>query len=301
MTRSGSNATTDVGIAPPAHRLPAATHLGQIRLQVVGLARSLRFYQEVLGFAIREQADGSAVLGAHESDTALVEVVERPGARPAPRRGRLGLFHVAFLLPERADLARFLQHLAGRGVQPGMSDHLVSEALYLTDPDGLGIEVYADRPREAWRREGREISMTTMPLGVPDLMQEAGDVSWTGMPQGTVVGHVHLHVGDLKRAEAFYHETLGFDKVVWSYPGALFLSAGGYHHHLGTNTWAADAPSATDDDARLLEWTLVVPAADNVAAIERSLEDAGYTTARDADACLVTDPWGTPLRIIPVA
>ena len=292
-------ARPSVGIAPPRYRLPDQAQLGRVRLQVADLARSLAFYEGVLGLRVLDRPGGQVVLGPQKDDTPLVELVERTGARPVPRRGRLGLYHFALLLPERAALGRFAGHLAEAGVQAGMSDHLVSEALYLSDPDGLGIEVYADRPREAWRHEDGQIVMETNPLDAGRLGQAAGEAPWAGAPAGTVVGHVHLHVGDIERAAAFYHEALGFDKTVWSYPGALFLSAGGYHHHLGANTWAASAPPAGEDDARLLEWTLALPEAENVEAAAQSLEEAGYPVARDAGACLATDPWGTALRIAP--
>ncbi|HKG92938.1 MAG TPA: VOC family protein, partial [Gemmatimonadaceae bacterium] len=257
--------TADYGIAPAGYRLPAALRLGRVRLQVADLERSLAYYEGVLGLRVLDRADGRASLGAHagagtgrsERDAVLVELHERPGATPVPRRGRLGLYHFAILLPDRAALGRFVAHLAEIGARAGASDHLVSEALYLTDPDGLGIEVYADRPRSSWRHEGRQILMATEPLDLQDVAAAARGEPWAGMPAGTVVGHVHLFVGDLGAAESFFHQALGFDKVVWSYPGALFLSAGGYHHHLGTNTWAAHAPAATDEDARLLDWEVV--------------------------------------------
>ena len=289
-----------VGIAPPGYRLPGRTQLGRVQLQVSELARSLSFYEGVLGLRVLDRPAGRAVLGACKDDAPLVELVEQPGARPLPRRGRLGLYHVALLLPDRSALGRFVRHLSEAGVQAGMSDHLVSEAVYLSDPDGLGIEVYADRPRSTWRHDADgQIAMTTKPLDVQRLL-DAGEVpSWSGMPAGTALGHVHLHVGDIDQAAAFYHEALGFDKVVWDYPGALFLSAGGYHHHLGTNTWASGAPPAAEDDAQLLEWTLVLPEAEDVEAAAQSLNMAGYTVARDADARLATDPWGTALRITP--
>lgn len=294
-----SDSDSSVGISPPGYRLPETLRLGRVLLQISDLARSLSFYEEVLGFRLQDRFEERAVLGAEESGEPLVELVENPDAQPVPRRGRLGLFHVAFRLPGRQALGQFVRHLSETDIQPGMSDHLVSEAVYLSDPDGLGIEVYADRPRERWRYDADgQIEMATKPLDARSLVEAAGEASWTGAPEGTVVGHVHLHVGDLDRAAAFYHEALGFDKVVWSYPGALFLSAGGYHHHLGTNVWAGDVPPAGEDDARLLEWTLAVPEADDVAAAARNLEEAGYSTSREEDACLTTDPWGTPLRIV---
>lgn len=297
MTTVISESQPSFGIEPPGYRLPADTRLGRVRLQVADLSRSLSFYEGILGLAEQERSGGTAVLGATGDGTPLVELVERAGVRAVPRRGLLGLYHVALLLPERAALARFLWHLAEQGVRAGMSDHRVSEAIYLTDPDGLGIEVYADRPRSAWRYTHGQIAMATNPLDVDGLLRVAGGVPWSGAPAGTVVGHVHLHVGDLGRATAFYHEALGFDQVVWSYPGALFLSAGGYHHHLGMNTWAGAVPSAGAEDARLLEWTLVLPGAEDAGGAVRSLEAAGYALTHGARGWLAVDPWGTPLRL----
>ena len=286
------------GIAPEGHRLPAETRLGPVRLQVADLGRSMDYYQQVLGFRLLRQEGGGAVLAGHGDDRSLIELRERAGAAPVPMRGRLGLYHFAVLLPSRADLGRFLRHLTEGGERIGASDHRVSEALYLRDPDGLGIEVYADRPRSAWETTGRELVMTTAPMDAPDVLREAGDTRWTGMPAGTRMGHVHLHVGDLDEAAAFYHRALGLDKVVWSYPGALFLSAGGYHHHLGLNTWAARTAPAGDADAKLLEWTLELPRAESVAMAAESLRAAGHPLDRPgADEVVTRDPWGTQLRL----
>lgn len=284
------------GIRPPTHRLPDAMRLGPVRLQVGDLARSVEFYSRVLGLSLVHRDDASADLAAAGVDAPIVELHERPGA-PAPRHGRLGLYHFAILLPDRASLGRFVTHLAALGIRAGAGDHLVSEAIYLSDPDGLGIEVYADRPRATWRARDGELAMDTTPLDIKGLVHAAGDQPWTGMPAGTVLGHVHLHVGDLDAAEAFYHRALGFDKVVWSYPGALFLSAGGYHHHLGTNTWAAHAPSAAEGEARLLEWTIVLPTEADVDRAVESVTNAGYPATRDGVDALLTDPWGSTLRL----
>lgn len=293
------------GEAPSGYRLPDETRLGPVVLQISDLARSVAFYENVLGLRPIERGASGAVLAAPGADAALIELRERPGARSAVRRGRLGLFHFAILLPDRTALGRFVRHLAEIGVQAGAGDHLVSEAFYLHDPDGLGIEVYADRPRTTWRRVGRELMMATDPVDVMGLVKEAGDAPWTGMPAGTVMGHVHLHVGDIPSAAAFYSEALGFDRVAWRYPGALFLSAGGYHHHLGTNTWAGPgaAPPAAGD-ARLLEWTIELPDPASVAAAAESLSRAGHPAERESDALgsvdLVTkDPWGTQIRLRP--
>ncbi len=226
------------GQAPGGYRLPVGTHLGPVRLQVADLARSLAFYERTLGFRTLRHEGGHAVLAATGRDRPLVLLDERPGARPMKNRGRLGLFHFAILLPDRPSLGRFVRHLGEIGAEAGAGDHLVSEAFYLHDPDGLGIEVYADRPRDTWRRIGRELMMATDPVDVAGLLEAAGPAPWAGMPAGTTIGHVHLHVGDLAAASAFFSEALGFDRTVWEYPGALFFGADGYHHHLGTNIWA---------------------------------------------------------------
>ena len=268
-----------------------------MRLQVGDLERSIRYYDGVLGFRLKSRDPGRAALAPHEDDTIVVELHEKRAARPVPRTGLLGLYHFAILLPDRAALGRFVTHIASRNVYAGMADHAVSEAVYLTDPDGLGIEVYADRPRAAWSVDAGELHMTTEPLDVEGLIRASGGVAWQGMPAGTVLGHVHLHVGDLERAEAFYHGAVGFDKTVWSYPGALFLAAGFYHHHLGTNTWRAGAPPAGEDDARLLDWEIAVPDAGAQEAAARSVMAAGHAVERAGDDWTAADPWGTRLRI----
>ena len=288
------------GIRPPGYRLPESTRIGVVRLQVSDLARSLAYYERVIGLRELRRKDGAAILGPTNGEQPIVELHELPGARSVPRRGRLGLYHYAILVPDRASLGRFVAHLSAIGAYAGMSDHLVSEALYLTDPDGLGIEVYRDRSRGEWRYEGRQIAMATLPLDAQELARAGGGEAWTGMPNGTVIGHVHLHVGDLQRAERFYHDALGLDKVVWGYPGALFLSAGGYHHHLGTNTWASGATPAEDDEARLLEWEMILPDAEDVSHLASSVEQAGYTVERSSAGTIRTrDPWGTAVRILP--
>lgn len=284
------------GIAPRGQRLPDATHVGTVRLQVSDLERSLTYYTDVLGLRVLETGDTVAVLGPQGEDRPLVRLETGPGVTRA-RRGALGLYHFAILLPERAALGRFIAHLSNRRVRVGSADHLVSEALYLWDPDGLGIEVYADRPRSTWRHEGRQLAMATDPLDLDDLLRAGGDTPWTGMPAGTVMGHVHLHVGDLAEAERFYHLALGLEKMVWQYPGALFLAAGGYHHHLGTNVWSP-GPSAGADEARLLDWELVVPSDADVATATERLRAAGFSGVEDRRGLTVRDPWGTALRIV---
>ena len=285
-----------VGIAPPGFRLPNSTRIGLVRLQVSDLARSIAYYERVLGLHTVNRTDRSASLGPND-DSILIELNELPGAHPVPRRGLLGLYHFAVLLPDRASLGKLVSHLAEIRVRPGMSDHLVSEALYLTDPDGLGIEVYADRPRETWTTADREIAMTSKPLDAANLIAAAKGERWTGAPSGTVIGHVHFHVGDIEKASDFYHAGLGLDKIVWSYPGALFMSAGGYHHHVGANIWAAGSPIAADNDAKLLDWELLFPDSASVENAARSVEKSGFAVDRREAVPVATDPWGIRVRL----
>lgn len=278
--------------------LPAETRVGRVLLQVSDLDRSVDWYQRVLGLEATERTERGARLSPRGTSDVLVELRHQEGARPAPPGGRPGLYHFALLLPDRAALGRFVRHLAAAGIRAGASDHRVSEALYLQDPDGLGIEVYADRPRSTWHRQDGQIVMSTDPLDVNDLARSAGAADWEGLPPGTVMGHLHLHVGDLARAETLYHEALGLDRTVWSYPGALFLSAGGYHHHLAVNTWARNREPAGEDDARLLEWELVLPEPGDVDGAVRRLEAAGGAVLdRGHGTAVVRDPWGIALRL----
>ena len=283
------------GEAPKGCRLPKETRLGRVKLQVADLARSIEFYEEVLGLRTASGDSSRAVLAAHGDDAPIVELHERPGAKSNPVRSRLGLFHVAILMPDRPSLGRFVKHLGAINARAGASDHLVSEAFYLQDPDNLGIEVYADRPRSTWKRVGRELVMATDPIDIAGL-HGAADGKWNGMAAGTTIGHVHLHVGEIATASSFFSDAIGFDRMVWHYPGALFLGAGGYHHHLGTNTWAGRAPSPAPDDARLLEWTIQLPDDAARAALSESLTHAGHETQQEGTDLVVPDPWGTRIR-----
>jgi catechol 2,3-dioxygenase len=284
------------GVAPPGFRLPDRTRVGAVHLQIADLNRSVDYYTTLLGLHPLERSSEAAVLGVPDTPHPLVYLHARIGSRPVPRGGRYGLYHFAILLPDRAALGRFAAHLSGRQVRVGMADHLVSEALYLTDPDGLGIEVYTDRPRSGWRVRDRELAMATDPLDVQNLIAAGAGEPWNGVPPGATMGHMHLHVGRLDEAEAFYHSALGFDKTVWSYPGALFMSAGGYHHHLAVNTWSA-GPAAGEDQARLLEWELLVPG-DDAAAAARSLRGAGHLVDESSAGWATVDPWGTRLHLL---
>jgi len=256
------------------------THMGLVELSVSDLDRSLAYWQDAIGLSVLSREDGTAELGA---DTPLVRFVEEPGARSA--QGYSGLFHVALLVPDRASLGRFLAH-AARDQLPltGLSDHVVSEAIYLRDPDYHGIEVYADRPREQWEGHVSQ-TMTTIPLDTDSLLTEAGDAGFEGLPNGTTMGHVHLCVRDVDETIGFYRDKLGMGLTAHLGDQAAFLSAGGYHHHLGGNTWETrGADPAPEGTARLLRFTIVVP---DDAELERVAERIGGTEVRD--------PAGNPL------
>lgn len=288
------------GEAPAVTPLPDTLRLGPVRLLVSDLARSRAWYEHVLGLVPLEppMPGQPLLLGAAGDAEPLVVLDTAPGITPIRPGSRLGLYHFAILLPDRASLGRFVRHLSAIGARAGASDHLVSEALYLTDPDGLGIEVYVDRPREQWQRLGRELMMASDPIDMPSVLASAGNTTWQGMPRGTRMGHLHLHVGDLGKARAFYADALGFTRMVWRYPGALFLGAGGYHHHLGVNTWAGGATSPGPLDARLAEWQVVLPTVNDVQRVLTQVHDAGFSA--DPAQQLITDPWGSALRLASV-
>jgi catechol 2,3-dioxygenase len=292
----------DPGIRPPDFRLPAATHVDSAVLQVGDLERSLEFYRDAVGFRLIDRSSEGGVnaarLGSLGSDRVLLELREKRGAHPVPRRGKIGLYHAAVLLPDRESLGRFLSHIVSKGIHVGAADHLFSEALYLTDPDGLTLEVYRDRPRETWTIRDREIIGTSDPLDFPGLEKAAAGVAWEGIPRGTVIGHMHFYVADLDAAAGFYHAALGLDKVSWSWPGALFMSAGGYHHHVGVNTWAAGSPVATADDAKLIEWRLALPTKADAEAAAASLRARGHAVTAKDGSYLASDPWGISVRLI---
>ena len=238
--------------------LPADAHIGHVALTVQDLDRSLLFYRDVLGFTETDR-EGQRALLAPPSGRTLIALHERTDAVARPRRSS-GLFHFAILVPSRAALGRSLRRLAEkRWPLSGAADHLVSEALYFNDPDGLGIEIYRDRPRDTWRRASHgEIAMATDPLDLKSIHDEPGtEAPWTGLEAGTVMGHVHLHVPHLDDAETFYCDRVGFTPMVRSYPGALFVAAGGYHHHLGLNIWAGSgAPTPPENAVGLRGFTI---------------------------------------------
>ena len=272
---------------------PDAT-LGTVRLTVSDLDRSRAFYERAIGLRTTERDDGTLVLGVTE-DPALIEL---RGDSAAPRLNRRapGLYHLAILVPTRTDLAFALARLAtARWPLDGASDHLVSEALYLSDPDGNGLEIYRDRPRADWPRSDGRLEMATLPLNLDDLLGElhAASELQEHAPAGTRIGHVHLQVADVASAESFYHGLLGFDVTVRGFPGALFVSAGGYHHHIGLNTWhSAGATPAAPGSVGLRSFTVELPDSHGLAAVLARIESAGFPHEPHPDGVLVRDPFG---------
>ena len=265
-------------VADAVHaELPPETHMGAVHLTVADLDRSIGYYESQIGLVLHGRDDGRARLGTGGDD--LLVLAEEPGARPAD--GYSGLFHFALLVPERVDLARWLAHAARERVPlSGLSDHYVSEAIYLQDPDHHGIEIYADRPREIWEGKVGE-RLTTLPLDTNDLLDVLDDPRtepFDGLAAGTVMGHVHLCVADVEQAVSYYRDVVGFGLMAQLGNQAAFLSAGGYHHHLGANTWQSrGAPYAPEGYARLTQMTIVVP------------DTSGLEPRR------FTDPFGIPV------
>jgi catechol 2,3-dioxygenase len=275
----------------PEQSIHPATEPGEVTLAVANLARSVDFYTRVLGMQTIERSGAHAVMGA--DGVPIIVLDELPGAVPQPEYST-GLYHVAVLLPTRADLAHFLIHL-GQSHYPlaGYADHLVSEALYLSDIDGNGLEVYADRPRETWQHQGDMVVMDSLPIDFDNLLAEVPDqdAPWPGMPEGTKVGHIHLRIGNIQQGADFYHKLLGFD-IMAQIRGALFVSAGGYHHHIGLNIWQSRGASPPPANAvGMREFKIVVPEADALTPVLNRLDNAGEKYQRESNTVKLSDPW----------
>jgi catechol 2,3-dioxygenase len=273
--------------------LPDGARVSEVALTVADLPRAAAFYEETLGFQVLSRGADSVALGAGED--AFLQLVRAPGAEPA--RGTTGLYHFAVLYPSRGDLARAVRRVIDAGWPLyGASDHLVSEAIYLSDPDGNGIELYRDRPRDEWPRAGDEIRMATLPLDLPRLL---GEAEGSGpAPDGTAMGHVHLHVRDLLEAERFYRDVVGLAVTTRFGGSASFLAAGGYHHHLGINTWGtAGAPPAPEGALGLRWYRLTVPDGAARSALEERLRSAGVPIEAEGGESSFHDPSGHKLVV----
>jgi catechol 2,3-dioxygenase len=285
-----------------ASRLPDETRISQVHLRIANLDRALGFYQGVLGFRVVDRSPKRATLSASEHGPALIVLTEDPGASPRSDRAT-GLYHFAIRYPARRDLAQALVRLAKTDYPiDGASDHIVSEAIYLSDPDHNGVELYADRPHSQWTWREGQIAMATETLDLDSLLATIhGQSEAAGPPPQTDIGHLHLHVADLTKAERFYHEFLGLAVTQRSYPGALFLSAGGYHHHVAVNTWAGQA-SPPPNSVGLISYRLEVPVAEVLYCLQHRAPVLGYEAKLEAsedgfDLLKIRDPNGNWLEV----
>jgi len=276
------------------HQKPSI-YVGEVNIKVKNLDNAVIFYQNIMGFQVLEQTEGKAVLTT-DGKTPLL-TLEQP-ADVIPKEGKMsGLYHFAILLPSRADLSVFLRHLLQTGYPLGAADHYVSEALYLNDPDGNGIEVYRDRPSFEWTWKNNLVEMATEQLDAEGILAES-DAEWNGLPSGTVMGHIHLHVGDLQKAEEFYTKGLGFN-VVSYYPQAAFLSTGGYHHHIAINTWqGVGAPKPPKNSVGLNWYTLVFPNETERENVIKQLKQLGAPVKKETDFYVTSDPSGNQIRLV---
>ncbi len=271
-------------------KLSPALKMGAVALSVANLDRSIQYYTNHIGLTVRRQTADSVDLGTPERT--LVNLVENPGARPS--RGKSGLYHFALLVPTRLDLAHVLRRLIDNQTPvTGFADHAVSEAIYLNDPDGHGIEIYRDRPRNEWEYPNGQLKMTTDPIDLPGILAELPENSAVDsqMASGTVMGHMHLHVANIRASEDFYVNLLGLDLIVRYGSSASFTSAGGYHHHLGFNTWAGEgAPPPAPDNAALQWYEVVLPDATALAAVVERLTQTQTPFTESDGVLFVQDP-----------
>lgn len=273
----------------------APKRIGIVRLNVRDLEKVAGFYKSVIGLTQLETARGRIMLGTET--TPLLDLVGDPKLAPPDRR-QAGLFHTAFLLPSRAHLARWLAHVTAAHVPlQGASDHIVSEAIYLADPEENGIEIYVDRPVSRWYGPSGEIRMSTDPLDGQDLLKAAGGTEWSGFPADGMIGHVHLQVGDTAEADRFYRDILGFE-IATRYPGASFYGSGGYHHQLAANVWnSRRAGKRPEGRGGLDAVEIVVRDTADLATIAARAESAGIDISKNDGGMTLHDPWGTAITL----
>lgn len=271
------------------------TYVTNVEIKVSDLQRSLTYYQEVIGFKVLQQESHKATLTA-DGKTALLTIVQ-PGTVEEKTRFTTGLYHFALLLPSRRDLANVISHFHKNGVYFGASDHDVSEALYLSDPDKNGIEIYADRPEDKWTWHSNQVHMVTEPLNIQSILAEGND-TWSGLPTGTVMGHIHLSVSNLTEAEEFYTRGLGFDIVTRYGTQALFISTGRYHHHIGLNTWYSEnAPKLGEHQVGLKTFSLRLDNEQQVATMKENLRAIGAPVTDIAGGFQTEDPAGNKILL----
>jgi len=273
-------------------RLPDSTRIGYVHLRVSDLKQSSAFYRDLLGLKKVKRLDSTVHLSASDEQSPIVMLTEESSARPRPLHSA-GLFHAAFLLPDRKELAKMFKRLYdNQWPFEGFADHGVSEALYLADPDGNGIEIYADRPRAQWPRRHGELQMGTGELDLKSLFSELREngEAWTGIHPNTTIGHIHLQVSNLQKAEHFYHQLLGFDVTQQTFPGALFLSAGGYHHHIGLNIWnSKDGSPLAQDAVGLIRFGIEIPDRQTKSELKDRVVQSRYWNSAEGRQFLIRD------------
>lgn len=281
------------------YQIPATTHLGEVSLRISNLERSIQFYTEVVGLKLLERSEKVATLTA-DGKQSLLRLEQLTDAVTMPVRSTSGLYHFAILLPDRKSLGLALRNLAESGIEIGQGDHLVSEAFYISDPDHNGIEIYADRARDTWKRDAdNNYIMSSDPVDVDSLFALAANEPWQGLPAGTVIGHVHFHVRSLEESRRFYTGVLGFDVVGnFANMSALFVSAGGYHHHIGLNIWAgAGAPVNPDNATGIDYFTIIYDGKEPLEQAVEQLHQSNASIEQQGTDWFTVDPQNIRIRL----
>ncbi|WP_340012388.1 VOC family protein [Paenibacillus sp. FSL H7-0690] len=275
------------------------TQIGLVQIRVSNLERSLTFYQNVVGLSVLRQT-GREVEMTADGQNVLLILREIENARVIRPNSVAGLYHFAILVPDRPSLGLVVRNLISSGIEVGQGDHLVSEALYIQDPDNNGIEIYRDRPKSEWKYDAEgHVMMSTDPVDVDGLLAASEGLSWNGLPAGTVIGHVHFHVGNLYKAKAFYVDLLGFELTANYGSAAMFISAGGYHHHIGLNVWAGQgAPAAPADTVGIDYFTLILTNEEERNAVVERVRQAGYAVTEVNGNPTFQDPWNIGIRLV---
>lgn len=281
------------------YQIPATTHLGEVSLRISNLERSIQFYTEVVGLKLLERSEKVATMTA-DGKHSLLRLEQLTNAVTMPVRSTSGLYHFAILLPDRKSLGLALRNLAESGIEIGQGDHLVSEAFYISDPDQNGIEIYADRARDTWKRDAdNNYIMSSDPVDVDSLFALAANEPWQGLPAGTVIGHVHFHVRSLEESRRFYTGVLGFDIVGnFANMSALFVSAGGYHHHIGLNIWAGTGAPVTPDNATGIDYfTIVYDEKEQLKKAVEQLRQSNASIEQQGKDWFTVDPQNIRIRL----
>lgn len=275
------------------------TQIGLVQIRVSNLERSLTFYQNVVGLSVLRQT-GREVEMTADGQNVLLILREIENARVIRPNSVAGLYHFAILVPDRPSLGLVVRNLISSGIEVGQGDHLVSEALYIQDPDNNGIEIYRDRPKSEWKYDAEgHVMMSTDPVDVDGLLAASEGLSWNGLPAGTVIGHVHFHVGNLNKAKAFYVDLLGFELTANYGSAAMFISAGGYHHHIGLNVWAGQgAPAAPADTVGIDYFTLILANEEERNAVVERVRQVGYAVTEENGNPTFQDPWNIGIRLV---